>query len=235
MYNETEYLKKFNIKKNNNIILNNPLIDCMMELFIITQDFHSMCLIPLAECVMEDTYTPGNINKLITFFKNIDKSFEDYLGVDRCYNEEDVIKRIQELLDEEQDGRLKYYVVENNERFIGLFYIYEYNKNYNRCNIAIGLSSEYRGQGLAERIISSVCKELFAQGMLRIGLEVETTNKSSLKCCEKLADSLGFKREGVFRNMYGKGIDCVIYSLLPVEQHVRRKTKNFQASRSITK
>ena len=52
------------------------------------------------------------------------------------------------------------------------------------------------------------------QGINRISLEVETTNVSSLKCCEKLCAELGFRKEGILRNLYGKGVDCVVFSVI---------------------
>lgn len=49
-------------------------------------------------------------------------------------------------------------------------------------------------------------------------METATTNVSSLKCCEKLCNRLGFRKEGTLRNLYGKGIDSVVYSLLPEDK-----------------
>lgn len=213
---DIEWANKFNPLKYNNIVtLENTTVG-IGEIFEVIHNDHQYYLQPLSSCLWFPTAIPEQAKATVSFFQNMDKSFEDYLGIGGCSSEKEAIAEIQRLLDKERDGRHKYYVIQKQfGQPIGLFYVYEYHQKYNRCSIAIGLSPEYKGKELSEKIISSVCDKLFSQGIIRISLETETTNTSSLKCCEKLCNQLGFKKEGTLRNLYGKGIDSVVYSLLP--------------------
>lgn len=213
---DIEWANKFNPMKHNNIVILENTAEGAGEVFEVIHNDHQYYLQPLSSCLWFPMAIPEQTKATVSFFQHMDKVFEDYLGIGGCPSEEEGIAEIQRLLDKERDGRHKYYVIQKQfGQPIGLFYVYEYHQKNKRCNIAIGLSSEYRGKGLSEKIISDLCDALFSQGIVRIGLETETTNTSSLRCCEKLCDTLGFKKEGTLRNLYGKGIDSVVFSRIP--------------------
>ncbi|MBQ7781777.1 MAG: GNAT family N-acetyltransferase [Lachnospiraceae bacterium] len=213
---DIEWTNKFNLLKYNNIVTLENTTTGAGEVFEVVHNDHQYYLQPFSSCLSFPMSTPEQTKAIVSFFQNMDKSFENYLGIGGCPSEDEAITEIQRLLNKERDGRHKYYVIQKQfGQPIGLFYVYEYHPKYKRCNIAIGLSYEYRGKGLSKKIISDLCDALFTQGIIRIGIETETTNISSLKCCEKLCTALGFKKEGVLRNLYGKGIDSVVFSLIP--------------------
>lgn len=149
----------------------------------------------------------------IPFFQGTDEVFREYLDVKHAACREDAEAEIQRLLSREADGGHLYYVIQNPfGETIGLFYLYGYERTYHRCNLAIGLSASYRGQGLAGQILMDVSEELLSRGFVRVGLEVETTNESSLRCVKKLCERGGLIKEGVLHNLYGKNIDCVVFA-----------------------
>lgn len=205
---------KFNTIKTN--IVNFKNIEGDSEIFNITHNGQQYFTQPLSSCVSCNSVDEiESIWATVRFFQRMDDLFITYLGIGNCPTEEGAIKEIQRLLNKERDGRHKYYIIkEQLGQPIGLLYIYEYHEKYKHCNLAIGILPEYRGKGLSARIITDLCDILLSQGIIRIGLEIETTNESSLKCFEKLCTTLGFKKEGTLRNLYGVGIDSIVYSLI---------------------
>ena len=156
-------------------------------------------------------YFKENKEKVIKFFQTMDKMFYDYLGITVDGTEETALKEINEALIGELDNSHKHYVIETIEKeIIGYFYLYDYKEHYKRCNISIGLIDKYRGKGYTKEIVKIICDEMFKQGIIRIGAEIETTNISSLRCMSKL----GFKKEGILRNQYGENINCIVFSMI---------------------
>ena len=156
-------------------------------------------------------YLKENKEKVIKFFQTMDKMFDDYLGIKVDGTKETALKEINEALIGELDNSHKHYVIENIEKeIIGYFYLYDYKENYKRCNISIGLVDKYRGKEYTKEIVKIICDEMFKQGIIRIGAEIETTNISSLRCMSKL----GFKKEGILRNQYGENINCIVFSMI---------------------
>ena len=216
---DIDWANRFNPMRHNDIVtLENTTVGAG-EVFEVIHNDYQCYLQPLSSCLWFPMAVPEQTKSIVQFFQSMDKPFEDYLGIGGCFSEEEAVKEIQRLLDKERDGMHKYYVIQKQFGWpIGLFYVYGYHQKYKRCSIAIGLSSEYRGQGLSEKIVSDLCDALFSQGIIRISLETETTNTSSLRCCEKLCNTLGFRKEGILRNLYGKGIDSVVFSRIPEDK-----------------
>lgn len=156
--------------------------------------------------------------EITNYFRSMDELFNKYLGINikNSYNE--ASSEVERILAREVDGTRKYFMVKHEDKLIGIFYVYEYKRDFNKCNLALGLSKEYRGKGIADILMEYMCKQLITHGITRIGLEIESDNIYSLKSVTKLQSNLGFEREGISRNHYGIGRDCIIYSLIVKKQ-----------------
>lgn len=214
MSDETiEYANKFEWGENNIVTLTGGR-KSGREALALEHKGRSYSIKRLAACLNADSWILV-MKATVQLFQDMDEAFTDYLGIAKCNSEEEAIAEINRLFAKEKDGAHKYYVIlKDYTTPIGLFYVYGYHEKYKRCSLALGLSKRYRGEGLAVEIIKRVCDDLIMQGINRISLEVETTNVSSLKCCEKLCAELGFQKEGILRNLYGKGVDCVVFSVI---------------------
>jgi len=78
------------------------------------------------------------------------------------------------------------------------------------CNIGnIVTDKEYRGRGLATKLMTALISELKKRGIAKVFLEVESDNVPALALYEKN----GFVRYGYRRGYYGAGKDAVLMSL----------------------
>lgn len=154
------------------------------------------------------------VNRVCDFFTGMDSKLVDYLGFDTCVTDDDALKLIDTLHGKEYERGNKYWLISYEGRYVGIFYVYGYRQEYARCDVAIGLSPCVRGKGVAIEVLKVVCPMILSQGIIRIGVEVEDTNESSMLMMIRVCDEIGFRCEGKLRNQYGRGIDCWVYSLI---------------------
>lgn len=143
-----------------------------------------------------------------------DNEFERFLGWSKPDSIADLLKFFQSLLQKEtQLNNHMYFVVMKENKTIGVLYFYDYKSKYRKANLAIGFKPQFRGKSLGKIIIESVIKNYMKEDILiRLGLEIETTNNSSIKLVNTKLHQ--FKYEGVLRNNYGVEIDCKVYSCI---------------------
>lgn len=147
-----------------------------------------------------------------------DKSFEDFLGWKKPENEKDLIKFIDELFTKEFILNTHfYYILIKNNKIIGVLYLYKYSEIYKKANLSLGLKHKYRGKGLGYQVTQSTINYFMNRKnpfLTRLGIEVETINTQSILLVENKLLKIGFKKEGLLRNNYGKGINCYVYSYI---------------------
>lgn len=197
---------RFSCVYNDKVILSNYDVEGL-ELLKINE---SIVLRPLSKVLVKGK---SYEDVVIDFFKSVDDDFINYLGIGDCSDEESAIKSIQRLLDEERDGGHKYWLIYEDGVIVGIFYIYGLRLEWSRVNVAIGFGRENKGKRMIGKILRPVCVELFKQGLVRVGAEVETSNSASLFAMERVCNDLGFRGEGCLRSLYGEGIDCIVFSV----------------------
>jgi L-amino acid N-acyltransferase YncA len=80
-------------------------------------------------------------------------------------------------------------------------------------NLGMGVISGYRGQGLGQRLMSSVLEKAWAIGLERIQLEVFSDNETALRLYRKHGfDTEGVKRKACFMN--DRYLDIICMALL---------------------
>lgn len=211
MNNVSSAIKTYNEFKtpihNNIVILKNN--NSIGEVFLVGEVY----LRPLVSCVSYPESNSETIENTIDFFRTIDISFKTYLNINVTPSRVGAIEEINRLIAEESDTH-KYYIIFNKEdNPIGIFYVYNFSDKWRKCNIAIGLSEKHKGNGLASTIAKEVSKCLKDQGIVRVGLDVEVTNKPSLSVCDKLENEGVIVKEGTLLNYFGKGINVISYSV----------------------
>lgn len=141
-----------------------------------------------------------------------DKQVELFLGFD-----ENVEKELTVILEKiKQQDHYVYYTIYEGKEFVGIFYLYDIKLPYHRANISLGIIPEKRGHILSMNLIQILIEELFENGLIRLGMEIEDTNEQSLKLAKHL-EKIGFQYEGKLRDNYGEGINSNIWSLLKKE------------------
>lgn len=141
-----------------------------------------------------------------TLFEKSDDDFNNYLGY-----ENGIEAAVEEVTN--PDSKHKYWAVYANDELVGLIYIYDYKKSYNKCSLGYGLLPEFRGKGLSLVILKLFCNMLEScLGIIRIQADIELTNKHCLSCFEPLLDELGFEYECTAKNYWGIDVTCKIYA-----------------------
>ncbi len=75
--------------------------------------------------------------------------------------------------------------------------------------VTLDVASEYRGKGIAQRLMSEAESKAAAAGVQRIQLHVFTGNEGAICFYE----TMGYRRMRVHRGFYGRaGLDAVVYS-----------------------
>lgn len=96
---------------------------------------------------------------------------------------------------------------------VGVFYLYENNPKWKKANYAIGIRRKYRKLGNAKQIMSAMISYLTnTMHYVKINAEIEIDNIVSLKLMQEKLIELGFEKEGLLKNNYGKGITCELWS-----------------------
>lgn len=121
---------------------------------------------------------------------------------------------IREFLDREKDQNAFDFVVLYNGEKIGRAYLSQWDKNSRRIDITriyIGDKS-YKGKGLGRVLLSSIVEYCFnILEVNRISLDYLDGNPA-----QKLYESLGFVKEGVFREMFFKDGRYYNYNLMSI-------------------
>lgn len=213
---DKKYIEEFNYETSNIVKISNFEKYYNYEAFFENDSgLCKMCIIPLTYLAEQGKVGFLQIENTIEFFEKIDEDFELYLGINMCRSECDAVQRIHWLLNKEKTGMRKHYMFGFNPTTpIGIVYVYDYKESYKTCNLGIGVLRDYRGEGISYDVIKIVCEQLFRQGIVRIGLEIEEPNISSIRMCEGKLAKLGFEYEGLRRNSYGKGINSRVYSFI---------------------
>jgi RimJ/RimL family protein N-acetyltransferase len=92
------------------------------------------------------------------------------------------------------------------EKFVGIFYLYDNHPEYHRANMSVGIIQQYRGAHLSEAVAKAMCVYLSQNGYTRLGLEISQGNIASLHLTQQNLTKLGFAKEGILRNYGGKGM-----------------------------
>ena len=76
------------------------------------------------------------------------------------------------------------------------------------CNIGnIVTDKEYRGRGLATKLMTALISELKKRGIAKVFLEVESDNSNAVSLYEKA----GFVQYNTRKDYYGEGRDAMLY------------------------
>lgn len=136
------------------------------------------------------------------FLTKVDEPFYQYLGINSTNTLQD-------------SDRRRYFFIYQDDKMIGLMYIYDYKKDYQKCAIGYGLFKDYRGTKLTYEIFEQFCKWLEDYwNIIRIQVDIETTNEKCLHFWHKYCKQLGFEYECNAKNYWGKNIEVEIYSRL---------------------
>lgn len=136
------------------------------------------------------------------FLTKVDEPFRQYLGIESTNTLKD-------------DERRRYFFIYQDEKMIGLIYIYDYKKDYQKCAIGYGLFKEFRGTKLTYEILEDFCNWLEKKlSIVRIQVDIETTNEKCLHFWHKYYKQLNFEYECNAKNYWGKDIEVEIYSRL---------------------
>lgn len=137
-----------------------------------------------------------------------DVAIQDYLGFQK-----DNQKEAQHIIKNIEKGKNIYYFLYQEQKLIGIFYLYDIKEEYQRANLSLGLIEAKRGHVLSMKMVRTLIEWLFSIGYNRLGLEIEDTNKESLKLAKHL-EKIGFQYEGKLRDNYGININSNVWALL---------------------
>ncbi len=102
-------------------------------------------------------------------------------------------------------------------RLLGAVGLHNLDRESGRCSAGYWVAAQERRRGVARRALGLLCAFAFAElEVKRIELWIEPGNGPSLR----VAESVGFAREGVLRSFMhvgGRRRDMLMYSLLPGE------------------
>jgi RimJ/RimL family protein N-acetyltransferase len=113
--------------------------------------------------------------------------------------------------------KIPYYIVKENENYIGYFRISNLSDTNKNVYIGMDLDKIYRGKGLAFDSYTKFIPFLFdLYSLNKISLEVLSTNKIAYNLYVKLGFVVdGVRRQEVYKN--GKYVDSIIMSILKSE------------------
>lgn len=141
-----------------------------------------------------------------------DEQVELYLGWEESLENE--VVNIKER--NETDAKSNFWIVERDGLSVGLFYLYDIHFKYKRAKLSLGIAKEHRGHVLSIKRVRRLLEILLDLGFVRLCLEIEPDNDSSLKLTKHLG-LMGFRYEGILRNNYGEGVHSMTYSLISSE------------------
>lgn len=146
-----------------------------------------------------------NSEEVRSLFEKADHDFMLYLGYDN------IDSAIEEIMN--ADDKHNHWGIYLNDNIIGLMYIYDYRKSYQKCSLGYGLLPDFRGKNLSLSIVNKFCEYLENEmNIIRIQIDVELTNKNCINFVDRNLSDIGFEYECTARNYWGNGISCNIYS-----------------------
>jgi RimJ/RimL family protein N-acetyltransferase len=116
-----------------------------------------------------------------------------------------------------KDGALAGFAIHPADRdeFLGFIAIVAFDPDGNEAEIGYIVAPAARGRGVAKRALRLVSEwALRTVGVERLELRIEVENAASAR----VAESLGFVREGILRSVHfkqGRRVDMAVYSQLP--------------------
>ncbi|MBK7963359.1 MAG: GNAT family N-acetyltransferase [Bdellovibrionales bacterium] len=157
-------------------------------------------------------------NDLLELTKRNKKSLIESFPQSACMeSSEQAYSYIAERTHWAASGTAFYYGVRHkkNNQLIGQFHIKHINWKSLSAELGYFIDAGYRRQGIASQLIELAIEELFAKrNFRRITLRAITNNDPSIK----LAEKLGFRREGILRAEFttgtGEFVDTVLFSKL---------------------
>ena len=122
-----------------------------------------------------------------------------------------------------REGTLAGFAVEpvDGDEFLGFIGLVRYDGVGREAEVGYIVAPGARGRGVATRALRLVAEwALDALGLLRVELRIDLQNTASARVAERL----GFVREGILRSVHfkrGRRIDQTVYSLLPGDPRPR--------------
>ena len=91
-----------------------------------------------------------------------------------------------------------------------------YKKNRHTANLRIAIVSEHRGKGIGKRMIENGIKWCRENGIIKLNLEVFSSNENAISLYKKLGFTLEGQRKGQFlvENTY---VDDILMTIYPME------------------
>ena len=154
-------------------------------------------------------------NEIEELMSKTDNDFKNFLGLNESIDE--LENKIINC-----DEQHKYFLIKIRKQIIGIIYVYDYKKKYNKCSLGYGLLPEFRGKNHSVNITNSFCKFLHSiYGITRIQVDIETTNEHCLHFFTKHLEEMAFEYEGIAKNYWGIGKDVKIYSKCYMNNNIR--------------
>ncbi|MCL4319794.1 MAG: GNAT family N-acetyltransferase [Candidatus Thermoplasmatota archaeon] len=91
-----------------------------------------------------------------------------------------------------------------------------YKKNRHTANLGIAIVSEHRGKGIGRRMIENGIKWCRENGIIKLNLEVFSSNENAISLYKKLGFTIEGQRKGQFlvENTY---VDDILMTIYPME------------------
>jgi RimJ/RimL family protein N-acetyltransferase len=127
--------------------------------------------------------------------------------------------RVRHVLEQRARGEVYAWAVADaaSDRLIGSVAAFAIDRAQARCEVGYSLNADWHGRGLAQEALRAVLAWLIdGPGLLRIEADIDPRNTASCR----LAERLGFVREGVLRQRWrvaGEACDSALYGLLAPE------------------
>ncbi len=145
-----------------------------------------------------------------------DPTLGDAIGVESDPDESAALERFRVTADQAAagDGVELAIADTGSGEFLGLIAVFAFDRRHGRCEVGFWLVPEARGRGVARRALTIALEWAFDDlGMRRAELTTTADNGPTIR----LAESLGFSREGLLRERNferGRPVDVAWFGLL---------------------
>ena len=134
--------------------------------------------------------------------------------LDVCRTELEELRFIEELTEKFLDSKSLDLSILYNGKIAGVCGTHEIDWSNRKTSLGYWIGETFQGHGIVTQSCESLIKYIFDELKLhRIEIYCAVDNLKS----QKIAERLGFKKEGVLtdaENLYGKYIDLILYSLI---------------------